>query len=216
MWLLQAASEIIRTSIEPVLEQYKSAILSSFKFSKLNLGTVAPQFTGGALWILVWKIMQFFDRFYIWLDDHLINHDFQKPYIYWPKISCSIEAESTWQWMHIKLKLYSSNYNEPLVLLHDMFFLFFKLYIGVTEDYIMLFRLITCTYKIINHFHCRTLSIVLFIVDIVNIVTDSSRFIPWKRYLEIAYWKCVMTCTSISYCTHPISYFMELHIFLLL
>ncbi|CAL9173832.1 unnamed protein product [Musa hybrid cultivar] len=42
----EAASEIIRTSIEPVLEQYKSAILSSFKFSKLNLGTVAPQFTG--------------------------------------------------------------------------------------------------------------------------------------------------------------------------
>ncbi|RWW26550.1 hypothetical protein GW17_00009062, partial [Ensete ventricosum] len=44
--LLQAASELIRTSVEPVLEQYKSAVLSSLKFSKLTLGTVAPQFTG--------------------------------------------------------------------------------------------------------------------------------------------------------------------------
>ncbi|KAJ0984331.1 hypothetical protein J5N97_002687 [Dioscorea zingiberensis] len=42
----QAASEVIRTSVEPVLEQYRSAVLSSLKFSKLTLGTVAPQFTG--------------------------------------------------------------------------------------------------------------------------------------------------------------------------
>ncbi|KAH6790791.1 Calcium-dependent lipid-binding family protein [Perilla frutescens var. frutescens] len=42
----EAASEIIRTSVEPVLEQYRSAILVSLKFSKLTLGTVAPQFTG--------------------------------------------------------------------------------------------------------------------------------------------------------------------------
>jgi len=37
---------LIRTSVEPVLEQYRPAVLSSLKFSKLTLGTVAPQFTG--------------------------------------------------------------------------------------------------------------------------------------------------------------------------
>lgn len=42
----QAASELIRTSVEPILEQYRPAVLSSLKFSKLTLGTVAPQFTG--------------------------------------------------------------------------------------------------------------------------------------------------------------------------
>lgn len=42
----QAASELIRTSVEPVFEQYKSFILASLHFSKLTLGTVAPQFTG--------------------------------------------------------------------------------------------------------------------------------------------------------------------------
>ncbi|URD76026.1 C2 domain [Musa troglodytarum] len=42
----EAASELIRNSVEPVLEQYKPAILASLKFSKLTLGTVAPQFTG--------------------------------------------------------------------------------------------------------------------------------------------------------------------------
>ncbi|XP_020240880.1 synaptotagmin-5-like [Asparagus officinalis] len=42
----EAASELIRTSVEPVLEQYRPIILSSLKFSKLTLGTVAPQFTG--------------------------------------------------------------------------------------------------------------------------------------------------------------------------
>lgn len=42
----EAASELIRTSVEPVLEQYRPAVLSSLKFSKLTLGTVAPQFTG--------------------------------------------------------------------------------------------------------------------------------------------------------------------------
>ncbi|OMO90767.1 C2 calcium-dependent membrane targeting [Corchorus olitorius] len=41
-----AASELIRTSVEPILEQYTPAILSSLKFAKLTLGTVAPQFTG--------------------------------------------------------------------------------------------------------------------------------------------------------------------------
>ncbi|KAJ8767782.1 hypothetical protein K2173_020722 [Erythroxylum novogranatense] len=42
----EAASELIRASVEPVLEQYRPIILSSLKFSKLTLGTVAPQFTG--------------------------------------------------------------------------------------------------------------------------------------------------------------------------
>ncbi|XP_020553290.1 synaptotagmin-5 isoform X3 [Sesamum indicum] len=42
----EAASEIIRNSVEPILEQYRSAVLSSLQFSKLTLGTVAPQFTG--------------------------------------------------------------------------------------------------------------------------------------------------------------------------
>ncbi|KAI3454221.1 hypothetical protein Pfo_010884 [Paulownia fortunei] len=42
----EAASEIIRNSVEPILEQYRPAILASLKFSKLTLGTVAPQFTG--------------------------------------------------------------------------------------------------------------------------------------------------------------------------
>uniref|UniRef100_A0A2C9UBC4 Uncharacterized protein n=2 Tax=Manihot esculenta TaxID=3983 RepID=A0A2C9UBC4_MANES len=41
-----AASELIRSNVEPILEQYRPAILSSLKFSKLTLGTVAPQFTG--------------------------------------------------------------------------------------------------------------------------------------------------------------------------
>ncbi|OVA17190.1 C2 calcium-dependent membrane targeting [Macleaya cordata] len=44
--LLQAASELIRSNVEPVLEQYRPVILSSLKFSKFTLGTVAPQFTG--------------------------------------------------------------------------------------------------------------------------------------------------------------------------
>ncbi|KAI3691034.1 hypothetical protein L2E82_49248 [Cichorium intybus] len=42
----EAASDLIRSSVEPILEQYKPMILSSLKFSKLTLGTVAPQFTG--------------------------------------------------------------------------------------------------------------------------------------------------------------------------
>ncbi|KAF5191836.1 Synaptotagmin-5 [Thalictrum thalictroides] len=42
----EAASELIRTSVEPILEQYRPIVLSSLKFSKLTLGTVAPQFTG--------------------------------------------------------------------------------------------------------------------------------------------------------------------------
>ncbi|PRQ46286.1 putative C2 domain, synaptotagmin-like mitochondrial-lipid-binding domain-containing protein [Rosa chinensis] len=42
----EAASELIKASVEPILEQYTPIILSSIKFSKFTLGTVAPQFTG--------------------------------------------------------------------------------------------------------------------------------------------------------------------------
>ncbi|KAL6974091.1 Synaptotagmin-5 [Sarracenia purpurea var. burkii] len=42
----EAASELIKTNVEPVIEQYRPVILSSLKFSKFTLGTVAPQFTG--------------------------------------------------------------------------------------------------------------------------------------------------------------------------
>ncbi|KAH9610784.1 hypothetical protein KSS87_002575 [Heliosperma pusillum] len=42
----QAASELIKASVEPILEQYRPIVLSSLKFSKLTLGTVAPQFSG--------------------------------------------------------------------------------------------------------------------------------------------------------------------------
>lgn len=42
----QAASDLIKTSVEPVLEQYRPIVIASLKFSKLTLGTVAPQFTG--------------------------------------------------------------------------------------------------------------------------------------------------------------------------
>ncbi|XP_059635175.1 synaptotagmin-5-like [Cornus florida] len=45
-YINEAASELIKSSMEPVLEQYKPIILSSLKFKKFTLGTVAPQFTG--------------------------------------------------------------------------------------------------------------------------------------------------------------------------
>ncbi|KAK7388613.1 hypothetical protein VNO78_23435 [Psophocarpus tetragonolobus] len=42
----EAASELIKTSVEPILEAYRPIVLASLKFSKFTLGTVAPQFTG--------------------------------------------------------------------------------------------------------------------------------------------------------------------------
>nr|GEV19422.1 synaptotagmin-5-like isoform X1 [Tanacetum cinerariifolium] len=42
----EAASELIKANVEPVLEQYRPIVLSSLTFSKLTLGIVAPQFTG--------------------------------------------------------------------------------------------------------------------------------------------------------------------------
>ncbi|GJV16868.1 abscisic acid receptor PYL9 [Tanacetum coccineum] len=47
----EAASELIKANVEPDLEQYRPIILSSLTFSKLTLGTVAPQFTGEGYWI---------------------------------------------------------------------------------------------------------------------------------------------------------------------
>ncbi|TYK31449.1 synaptotagmin-4-like [Cucumis melo var. makuwa] len=44
-----AASELIRSNVEPVLEQFRPMILSSLKFSKLTLGSVAPNLTGIAV-----------------------------------------------------------------------------------------------------------------------------------------------------------------------
>ncbi|XP_022137630.1 synaptotagmin-4-like [Momordica charantia] len=44
-----AASELIRSSVEPILEQFRPVVLSSLKFSKLTLGTIAPHFTGIAV-----------------------------------------------------------------------------------------------------------------------------------------------------------------------
>lgn len=42
----EAASELVKSNVEPILEQYRPVILASLKFSKFTLGTVAPQFTG--------------------------------------------------------------------------------------------------------------------------------------------------------------------------
>ncbi|XP_071729566.1 synaptotagmin-5-like [Rutidosis leptorrhynchoides] len=42
----EAASELIKANVEPLLEQYRPMVLSSLSFSKFTLGTVAPQFTG--------------------------------------------------------------------------------------------------------------------------------------------------------------------------
>nr|GEY23938.1 synaptotagmin-5-like isoform X1 [Tanacetum cinerariifolium] len=42
----EAASELIKANLEPVLEQYRPMVLSALSFSKFTLGTVAPQFTG--------------------------------------------------------------------------------------------------------------------------------------------------------------------------
>ncbi|KAI5679611.1 hypothetical protein M9H77_00838 [Catharanthus roseus] len=42
----EAASDLIKANVEPILEQYRPALLASLTFSKFTLGTVAPQFTG--------------------------------------------------------------------------------------------------------------------------------------------------------------------------
>ncbi|KAM3270529.1 hypothetical protein P3S67_028731 [Capsicum chacoense] len=42
----EAASELVKANVEPILEQYRPVILASLKFSKFTLDTVAPQFIG--------------------------------------------------------------------------------------------------------------------------------------------------------------------------
>nr|XP_025884538.1 synaptotagmin-5-like isoform X2 [Solanum lycopersicum] len=42
----EAAAELVKSSVEPILEQYRPVILTSLKFSEFTLGTVAPRFTG--------------------------------------------------------------------------------------------------------------------------------------------------------------------------
>eukprot|EP00250_Pteridium_aquilinum_P031615 c4393_g1_i1 orf=482-2194(+) len=42
----EAASLLLKTLLEPILEQYKPAAFQSLKFQKFTLGTVAPQFAG--------------------------------------------------------------------------------------------------------------------------------------------------------------------------
>ncbi|XP_027177256.1 synaptotagmin-5 [Coffea eugenioides] len=45
-YVSEAASELIKTNVDPILEQYRPVLLASLSFSKFTLGTVAPQFTG--------------------------------------------------------------------------------------------------------------------------------------------------------------------------
>lgn len=42
----QAAELIIRESVEPLLEEYRPPGITSMKFTKLTLGTVAPKIEG--------------------------------------------------------------------------------------------------------------------------------------------------------------------------
>ena len=42
----QAAEAVIKESVEPLLEDYRPTGITSLKFSKLSLGTVAPKIEG--------------------------------------------------------------------------------------------------------------------------------------------------------------------------
>lgn len=44
--IVQAGEAIIKDSVEPILEDYRPPGISSMKFSKLSLGTVAPKIEG--------------------------------------------------------------------------------------------------------------------------------------------------------------------------
>lgn len=46
MLAMQAAEAIIKESVEPLLEDYRPPGITSLKFSKLSLGTVAPKIEG--------------------------------------------------------------------------------------------------------------------------------------------------------------------------
>lgn len=43
---LQAAELVIKESVEPLLEEYRPPGITSLKFSKLSLGSVAPKIEG--------------------------------------------------------------------------------------------------------------------------------------------------------------------------
>lgn len=43
---IQAAEMVIKDSVEPLLEAYRPPGITSLKFSKLSLGTVAPKIEG--------------------------------------------------------------------------------------------------------------------------------------------------------------------------
>nr|XP_043628376.1 calcium-dependent lipid-binding protein-like [Erigeron canadensis] len=45
-YVAEAAEIIIKDSVEPILEEYRPSAISSLKFSKLTLGTVAPKIEG--------------------------------------------------------------------------------------------------------------------------------------------------------------------------
>ncbi|CAH1412084.1 unnamed protein product [Lactuca virosa] len=45
-YVAEAATIIIRESVEPILEEYRPSGISSLKFSKLSLGSVAPKIEG--------------------------------------------------------------------------------------------------------------------------------------------------------------------------
>ncbi|XP_073100165.1 synaptotagmin-5 isoform X1 [Elaeis guineensis] len=92
----EAASELIRTSVEPVLEQYRSAILASLKFSKLTLGTVAPQFTGrfSCYYICLLRVLH---TQLIHLNFALLNYCFNRVSIIEDDISgITMELELQW------------------------------------------------------------------------------------------------------------------------
>lgn len=44
--LSQAATLVLKESVEPLLEEYRPPGITSLKFNKLSLGTVAPKIEG--------------------------------------------------------------------------------------------------------------------------------------------------------------------------
>ncbi|CAH9072114.1 unnamed protein product [Cuscuta epithymum] len=45
-YINEASAGVIRTKVEPTLQEHRSRLIADLKFSKLTLGTVAPKFTG--------------------------------------------------------------------------------------------------------------------------------------------------------------------------
>ncbi|KAL6529979.1 hypothetical protein OROMI_028624 [Orobanche minor] len=59
MWpyVNEVASELIKTNVEPVLEQYRQYLLAYLTFSKVTLGMVAPQFTDSCSSLIVTVVL---------------------------------------------------------------------------------------------------------------------------------------------------------------